>query len=85
MMNGCSASCGPPGRGREARGLLVEELDPGRRLLVGELEVGQLAEVGSERRRCSRPVLRVGDRGFASPAPSRTTYEALTGLASRVA
>ena len=47
--------------GREARWLLLGELDPRRRLLVGELEVGQLPEVGQRaapvsRGRPGRPV-----------------------------
>ena len=63
-----------PGRGGEAGRLLVGELDARRGLLVGELEVGQLAHV-CERAApvgAARPA-RSGISALPSAAPSRTT------------
>ena len=73
MMNGCSASCGRHADAAKPVGLLVGELDARRRLLVGELEVGELAEVGERAAPVRAARLRVGDRGLPSAAPSRTT------------
>ena len=80
-MKGWSASWG-----RQARaGAGVEELDPRRGLLVRELEVGQLREVGERvaAGRRGRPA-RSGSR-VALAAPSRTMCEPLTCAVGRLA
>ena len=77
MTNGCSASCGRHADRGEAGSAPVEELDARRRLLVGELEVGQLPEVRERAAPVRAARLGVGDQRGSLPTPSRTTYEVL--------
>ncbi|CAA9518100.1 MAG: hypothetical protein AVDCRST_MAG45-2322 [uncultured Solirubrobacterales bacterium] len=68
-----------PGRGREARRLVVDRLDARWRFLVGELEVAELGEVGE------RPAL----RGAAACGPGEVLAHDValsrTGLQEREA
>ena len=68
-----------------ARRLRLRELNPGRRLLVGELEVGELAEIGQRAPAAGTTRLGVGDRRIRLARASRTTCDTVTAWLSRVA